>query len=462
MKICSIHIKGYRQFQDTYIDFTDPETGEPSNKICFIGNNGTGKSTLLRLIDYLISNQLKSKISKSGLIIMKLRIGKNDALLMFTKKLKGSFLFSADIETKPIWRKMLSESFDEDSFDEILEGLHELEYGKYLGDPGMEKEYAQFIFLNDISNLLILSPSESVNNQGVEVKDVPDVSLDEALSLFTDQEGHHIVSDETITDFWKLLIYHLKQRDEEREGFENQPENLDKTKKQLIEEFDAKHPKILDKIALLWNRILKKAGLEFDVENASKPIQLTDNLKAYIRLKDSKERINYNQLSSGIRNFIFRIGHIYSLYFNREIKKGFLLVDEPENSLFPDFLYDLVDIYQEIVVDKNGENNTQVFMATHNPIIAAQFEPHERIILEWDENGSVSAHKGSSPVGDDPNNVLMNDFQLRNLLGQKGQKKWEEYLLLKKKLRKTDDVKEKEELMSKIFKIGSDYNFKSK
>jgi hypothetical protein len=29
MKICSIYIKGFQQFQDTFLDFTHPETGMP-------------------------------------------------------------------------------------------------------------------------------------------------------------------------------------------------------------------------------------------------------------------------------------------------------------------------------------------------------------------------------------------------------------------------------------------------
>jgi len=78
----------------------------------------------------------------------------------------------------------------------------------------------------------------------------------------------------------------------------------------------------------------------------------------------------------------------FTLYFNREIKNGILLIDEPENSLFPDFLYDLVDTYLGII------QNTQLFMATHSPIIAAQFEPCERVILEFGENGKVYARKG--------------------------------------------------------------------
>jgi hypothetical protein len=100
-----------------------------------------------------------------------------------------------------------------------------------------------------------------------------------------------------------------------------------------------------------------------------------------------------------------------------------------------------------------------MFFATHNPIIAAQFKPYERIILDWNNDGTVSARKGISPEGDDPNDILSNDFELKNLMGTEGRKMWEEYISLKKKLIKTSDDKEKSKLIHEIEKIGSLYNF---
>ena len=71
----------------------------------------------------------------------------------------------------------------------------------------------------------------------------------------------------------------------------------------------------------------------------------------------------------------------------------------------------------------------------------------------------MSPKKGFSPVGDDPNDILSNDFELKNLMGPEGQKKWEEYVSLKKKLVKSSNDTEKAELIHEIEKIGSRYNF---
>jgi predicted ATPase len=86
-------------------------------------------------------------------------------------------------------------------------------------------------------------------------------------------------------------------------------------------------------------------------------MQLTDNLLAYIKIKNTDSTIPYSVLSSGIRNYIFRLGYITSLFFNRHVRFATALIDEPENSLFPDLLFDLVEEYNDIT------RNTQIFYA---------------------------------------------------------------------------------------------------
>lgn len=460
MKICSIYIKGFQQFQDTFLDFTHPDTGMPLDKICFIGRNGTGKSTILNIIKEFLQKQIfkvKDLDDNAPIIIIKVFLNNTfyNIVPNYYKKISNTYS-----SQKPALLLKDAINYNDLKYLENLK-YNDLvkSFSKIQLNPDEVESLIKSIKLeNNSDDLLIFSPSESQQNTYLTVKDVPQTNVNEALGYFNNMPFYHEVSDQNVREFWKMLVFLMKKRDSEQQIFENAPENLQKTKQQLLEEFEKINPKILDKLAALWNKILAKAGLVFDIQNANNPIQLNDNLKAYIKHKASGEKIEYNQLSTGIRNFIFRIGHIYTLYFNRTVENGFLLIDEPENSLFPDFLFELMEIYESIVIDKNRQNNTQIFMATHNPIVAAQFEPYERIILEWNEAGAVKAFKGKTPVGDDPNDILKNDFGLLQLMGKKGQEVWNNYLQLKKELR-TSKNGEKDALVEKITKIGSAYNF---
>jgi len=79
-------------------------------------------------------------------------------------------------------------------------------------------------------------------------------------------------------------------------------------------------------------------------------------------------------------------------------------------------------------------HNTQLFVATHSEIIAAQFKPSERIRLQFEDDGSVTWRRGISPEGDDPNDLLLNDFAVRSLYGKAGIKQWRRFLQLRREI----------------------------
>ena len=463
MKISKIYIKGFQQFQDVELDFTNPKTGLPLDKVCFIGSNGTGKSKLLRLINWLFmivfTNFIKSGFGQPNLgegakIIFKIS-HKNSNYLIFHFN-RNSFILRIENLIKSEEDTLINDLLSLKSTEDFTK---DEKYRTYTASTLNTEFLAEFTLQDNAKDLLIYSPDETQKMYIMGDEGVPVTSVDDALNLSKDYPFYAEVSPDKINIFWKLLIYNLRKREEERDTFEKLPESRKKVKDILIHEFDLANPKILERLAILWDRILNKAGLEFDFEGASNPYQLTDNLHAYIRLIETKQIIQYNDLSTGIRNFIFRLGHIYSLYFNREIDRGFLLVDEPENGLYPDFLFDLVETYDQVLIDKRSQNNTQVFFATHNPIIAAQFKPYERIILNWNEDGTVNVNKGITPEGDDPNDILVKDFGLHQLMGPTGILEWNKYLDLKKKLKVTESIEEKMKVASEINKIGQLYNF---
>ena len=71
----------------------------------------------------------------------------------------------------------------------------------------------------------------------------------------------------------------------------------------------------------------------------------------------------------------------------------------------------------------------------------------------------MKAEKGKAPAGDDPNDILKQDFSIAHLMGKKGEEMWKEYLDMKKRLRATTDENEKSRLVEKITHLGAEYNF---
>lgn len=271
--------------------------------------------------------------------------------------------------------------------------------------------------------------------------------------LTSEIPNYHETSYENVAQFWNLVIYQVKRREEIRLELSEKPENQNKTLQQFRQEFEAQYPDFLHILSEEWERILDRAGLYFDYASAKNPVQLIDNLEAYIKDKFKHEKIAYYQLSSGIRHFIFKIGYLKALFFNRQVPSAIAMIDEPENSLFPNLLYDMVDIYQSIAP------NTQFFFATHSPIIAGQFEPCERIILDFDDTGKVVARKGTAPEGDDPNDVLRKDFGLESVFGRKGREQRERYLELKSLIKSETDDTKKDQYIEELMKIGNLYHF---
>lgn len=448
-KIRKLYLPNYQQFQRCVVDFTRTD-GRAADRICLIGRNGTGKSTILRILDGFLQGNHPERLPPGVAIEVEhdgRRIFLPSAPTGNWVSISGSFA-GLDVTNTRVDEGALLGCESVAAIQALMKAAGASDFRsevKAVTTPGPE--------------ILAYCPAETlVRNQPFSVGEHPKTSLNAALELFTDFPYRHEVSSELVHEMWRVLVYLIKKRENDRQTFETTAANLQKTKAHLIAEFDQTSPSVLEALARLWNRILAPAGLEFDVEGAKIPVQLKENLEAYIRVRDSKKRIPYNALSTGIRNFLFRIGHLFLLYFNRPIEQGFVLIDEPENSLFPDFLFELMSSYEEILCDKAGVTHTQLFVATHSPIVAAQFEPDERVVLEWRDDATVTASRGTSPKGDDPNDLLRRDFHLPELMGPEGVKNWREYLDLRRQIRHAEEPA-KPELVARAMDIAQRYGF---
>jgi recombinational DNA repair ATPase RecF len=74
MKISKIHIKDFHQFKDFTLDLTYPKghekAGQPLDKVCFIGQSGTGKISLLELIPMFTYGYYTNLIKKVVEIVL--------------------------------------------------------------------------------------------------------------------------------------------------------------------------------------------------------------------------------------------------------------------------------------------------------------------------------------------------------------------------------------------------------
>ncbi|EKV03841.1 hypothetical protein Lepto7375DRAFT_6157 [Leptolyngbya sp. PCC 7375] len=453
MKILGLRIKNYRQFKDFYLDFTEPNTDQALAQVCLIGANGTGKSSLLNLISSFLQNSQSVWLEKKGpklkqfvsqLSAIAIRIQLNSQKFWILKHHFNDPVILPDTLTdQEQWLSFWNASTDL----ELTSAKNQI-YRFRISDQ--EQLFDQIRLKANSSDLAIYATPDGRSHLPT---GLPKTSLDKALVFFNDFKAFHISSYDQVEDFWNIIIYQIKKRERDELLFFSDKEVQNLTVLDAKEKFDSNHPEILTELAKQWDLILGKAGLAFDIDHAVIPVQTTENLQAYVKSIRSGHQISYNALSTGIRNFIFRIGHIYSLYFNREIQRGFLLLDEPEASLFPDLLYDIIERYQSII------QNTQFFVATQSPIIAAQFKPEERIILEFDDDHYVTCRRGISPEGDDPNDLLVNDFVVRSLYGKEGLKQWNRYLELRRTIPTIENPQEKRERLAEYARIGNTYNF---
>ena len=403
LKISKLKLSGIRQFIDVTFDFTDPETGKPLDRVCLIGGNGTGKSTLLRLLAVDLLKTLEvphltfnnhNQVPSDGAFAVELT-GDEDSFVFGNRK--GMLGWSETLD-----------SFLDDSYPRPL----------HSGDPNLGKWESWRLRVHKLLSIYC-PPDSDLTPSWVTIHDVPATNLDAALRLLRNPTVKFKIGQDNVSGFWELLIALVKHREAKLLEYSQEPRNQERTVREVKEEFLAQNPDILSELTDLWRPILSRAGLKFDYEKASIPVQLTDNLRAYISLMANDALIPYADLSTGIRSFLFRLGHLFTIFRFHAGKGGIVLIDEPENSLYPDFLFDLIGHYEK------AAPGAQMFFATHSPIVAAQFKPEERFILEFDPDRGVVVRRGVTPEGDDPKRRFTQRLRRKNALRRERHRKLE-------------------------------------
>lgn len=424
MKISKLHIDQFRHLENLDFDFTYPEDfhieekrGKPLDKICFIGQSATGKTGLLELI-YQESYRLQKAVRFEEIPEHK--------TLNFNES-KGVITFATDIVNQIF-------EIEKTNQDAIFYQLHTKKNfsEKEIEDLIPFKEELNLLYFK--ANLISEANIDIFTKNPIDLIEVyrknNEVNIENLLDQRSFNNRNLVFNDNVNPNIW---LYLLSEILEYRKNFTQRISELIHIKDgsvdlsnlgSEIQKWQIDNPNKVELFAEKFNPILKKLSLEIDIVNTLYPIP--------IKNKKTNESIPIESASTGTKGLILSFLPLYKL----NTKDSIILIDEPERSLYPDMQMDLMDYY------KNLAPEAQFIVATHSPFIAASFEPDERFILYFDDEGKVAIRRGSSPIGDDPNDMLKNDFGV-NYYNKYGEEAYQKYITLKQEVANETDPKRK-------------------
>lgn len=423
MKISKLHINQFRHLENLDFDFTyqsGERKGQPLDKICFIGQSATGKTSLLELIKETISQFYDLRIISKDKILTSLNF--------------NHYNIELDFEADSIAYRHKKDSIE---IDNKKFNFHD---GSYSGGSNDVLNY---------KNKLFYFTAEILSKQNIKLFEEETVVLIERYKSLKekikDNSYLRLTFDDKVEDaIWIGLleenINYLQKFLQFASELINSGKMLDNSSQEKVDSWKSKNVNPLIEFSKKFNSILEKINLEVDLVN-------TRNI-APLHNKISGENIPIQNTSTGTKQLLLTA----LLLFKLDTKDSIILIDEPERSLYPDMQMELMDHYQRLAPE------AQFIVATHSPFIAASFEADERFILYFDEEGKVAVRRGSSPIGDDPNDMLKNDFGI-NYINKFGQEKYNEYLELKQKIYFEKDSVKKNKISEKLEKLGEEYNF---
>lgn len=445
MKITGIHINDFHQFNDFHLDLTYPKghkkEGKPLDKVCFIGQSGTGKTTLLNIFRELLcetqymTQSLEKPLPKS-IYNFKYNFGEFSGKIgKFNELYDNEILYYNDSLR---WH------------DERANEYHESRKTHLISFP------AEIIDkFNLLENKGIVDPFQYIKTEN-QINE----KIKEEKNNLTKKRKYDFSKDNPV-DIWKAILMDASDYMVEELKFSQKIakaiiEDSNEANK-LVEEFknwQKENPSPFKDLAKVLNPVIERFFIhiksDFNFERA-------EDLQ-FIKIETLKgKEIPYNIWSTGTKQVVLTAIPIYKLDTNNTM----ILIDEPERSLYPDIQNEIIDYYTNLAP------KAQFFYATHSPIIASSFEPWEIVELKFDyDKGTVYREKyftGKVPHVDnyfiDPrylrwDSVLKKIFDLKERGNELRVKKLMEIAALESKINKASDKNEKIELYKEYKKLA--------
>jgi len=436
MKICNLDINNYKQFKSLKLDLTYPsghkKEGQPLDKICIIGQSGTGKTNLLDIIKKSVVDFSENKysyqpfkefsdngsegkyisnefITKSNLKVKTLFTESkseidfektNKALMDDTEKnyfigTKDYSIFNEKIEKQEELNTFEMTVSDKALLDKLTTAKAELTFEQIneSKNPYLNNltKFAGAGISYYTNNLLEPSPKEKLNNinsaiRDLEAKYLRSDNVNSSLKKIKKKNfiDRYIINiNNELDNLWDIMKKKIDNYQSLRSEFidtlSNKLLNDDTYTKNdykiEIAKWEEQNENLLNNISFEINDILNKFNLEL--------AKIDENQTSYnsFTIKDLSNGniIEYDKLSTGTKNLLSTFIPLKTY----SPQDSIILIDEPEMSFYPDIQRELTSLYSHV------GNNNQLIVATHSPLIASSFEPWEIVELKFDDNNQV-------------------------------------------------------------------------
>lgn len=377
MKIKSLYITKFKGLNDFKIEFNDGVT-------VLIGENGTGKTTILETIYFILTYDAST--ARNKIMLNQQNIIEDDIFISQDSTFQGAQL---NLLTK-IQKDGLELEFEKLKNGDCIE-TEKVLILKVLGFDGKSTTYdGDWEYLRDISLQAVINSNK--------------------------EKAPHIVYLPTEANFQKYKVESVKK-------YQNRIQFALKLNNELISKglkdfLVYQHYRDLEdkENGQKGNRIKKYKDLYNSFLEDKEFIGIKD-LEPLFEVKATGEIHSVDELSSGEKQIFFRAGSI--LEYN--LQNSIILIDEPEISMHPEWQQKILDFYRKVA------GNNQLIIATHSPHIVSSCKREEIRVLVRDKDKIIVNEHIDGTYGRTVEQLLLSVFELKAVRDTKIQEKLDEF-----------------------------------
>ena len=389
MRIKSLELVNDPKVKNLKLDFTINNSIQDT--IILAGNNGCGKTTILDNIYMLINHHLASDSERTEGLIKSVIILELNEIEMIKNNINAS-----------------KKGKDENDCLSLLEKTNEIEYiVDFSGSRGTYGRYKFFAIVNGIKykidSYVIMYKGKleemmstfystaNINYNLNSVNSITTIDLDVGQSNIKTENNIGTVVKQTFVD-----IYNLDAQDFQKWASQNIGKMIDESK--------------------MFTRI-KRFSNAFSYMFTDLKFEGITNSNGFkdVLFKNKKnDEIRIDDLSTGEKQIVIRGG--YMLKYQKFIKSNFILIDEPELSLHPEWQKKILQLYKKLFTDENGKQTAQIFVATHSPFIVHNSARYNDkvIVLNKDNEDNIKILDHPKYYYCDNNEFVEDAFNIKN------------------------------------------------